>query len=352
MATQKTYLVISALGEDRPGLVSQLSKVLLDHGCNIEDSRMTVLGGEFAVILLVEGKWNTLAKVENSLPELGRQLGMTIISKRTGPRAVGGNLLPYAVDVISMDHPGIVNNLAGFFSDRGINIEDMATSSYAAAHTGTPMFTVHMTVGIPSSSTSPGCATSSWTTATGSTSTRCWSPSRADRPPRPPPHPTRQATMTLRIGETVPDLEIPATGGRALRLSDFRGKSPGALVLPQGEHPGCTLEGQGFRDAADAFAAAGTAILGASRDSVKAQENFKAKQGFPFELLSDKDEALCRAFDVIKLKKLYGKESLGIERSTFLLDAAGRLRQEWRGVKVKGHVEEVLGAARGLADGS
>ena len=149
MATQKTYLVISALGEDRPGIVSQLSKVLLDSGCNIEDSRMTVLGGEFAVMLLVEGKWNTLAKVENSLPELGRALDMTIISKRTGPRTVGGNLLPYAVDVISMDHPGIVNNLAGFFSDRGINIEDMATSSYAAAHTGTPMFTVHMTVGIP-----------------------------------------------------------------------------------------------------------------------------------------------------------------------------------------------------------
>jgi len=80
MATQKTYLVISALGEDRPGIVSQFSKVLLEHGCNIEDSRMTVLGGEFAVMLLVEGKWNTLAKVENSLPELGRQLGMTIIS--------------------------------------------------------------------------------------------------------------------------------------------------------------------------------------------------------------------------------------------------------------------------------
>jgi thioredoxin-dependent peroxiredoxin len=158
--------------------------------------------------------------------------------------------------------------------------------------------------------------------------------------------------MTLRIGETVPDLEVPATGGRAIRLSDFRGKKLVLWFFPKASTPGCTLEGQGFRDAADSFAAAGTTILGASRDSVKAQENFKAKQGFPFELLSDKDEALCRAFDVIKLKKLYGKESLGIERSTFLLDAAGRLRQEWRGVKVKGHVEAVLGAARGLADGS
>ncbi len=149
MTTQKTFLVISALGADHPGIVNQLSKTILEHGCNIEDSRMTVLGGEFAAILLVEGKWNTLAKIENTLPELERQLGMTIISKRTGERVSGRNQLPYAVDVVSMDHPGIVNNLAGFFADRSINIEDMATSTYSAAHTGTPMFSVHMTVGIP-----------------------------------------------------------------------------------------------------------------------------------------------------------------------------------------------------------
>jgi len=152
IATQKTYLVLSALGEDRPGIVNNLSKVILDHGCNIEDSRMAVLGGEFAAILLVQGKWNTLAKVENALPELERQLGMTIISKRTGEHAAGANLLPYAVDVISMDHPGIVNNLAKFFSERDINIEDMNTSTYAAAHTGTPMFAVHMAIGIPADS--------------------------------------------------------------------------------------------------------------------------------------------------------------------------------------------------------
>jgi len=149
MVAQKTYLVISALGEDHPGIVDTLSKAILDQGCNIEDSRMTVLGGEFAAILLVQGKWNTVAKVENALPELERQLGMTIISKRTGERTVEADLLPYAVDVISMDHPGIVNSLTGFFSERGINIEDLTTSTYAAAHTGTPMFAVHMTVGIP-----------------------------------------------------------------------------------------------------------------------------------------------------------------------------------------------------------
>jgi len=160
--------------------------------------------------------------------------------------------------------------------------------------------------------------------------------------------------MTLRIGEPVPDpvpdLELNTTGGRRLRLSDFRGQGLVLWFFPKASTPGCTLEGQGFRDAAPAFTAARTAILGASRDSLKAQESFKAKQGFPFDLVSDPDEALCRAFDVIKLKKLYGKESLGIERSTFLIDAEGRLRREWRGVKVKGHVDEVLAAVQALAD--
>ncbi len=146
---QKTYLVISALGEDRPGIVSQLSKLILDQGCNIEDSRMTVLGGEFAAMLLVEGKWNMLAKIENALSELERQLGLTIVCKRTGERASGQNLLPYAVDVVAMDRPGIVNQLASFFAERDINLEDLSTTTYAAVHTGTPMFAVHMTVGIP-----------------------------------------------------------------------------------------------------------------------------------------------------------------------------------------------------------
>ena len=150
MPTKKTYLVISALGADRPGIVNSLSRAINDHGCNIEDSRMTVLGGEFAAMLLVEGKWNTLAKVENVLSELEAQLNMTIIAKRTSERESAKSMIPYGVEVVSMDHPGIVNSLAGFFADREINIEDMVTSSYAAPHTGTPMFSVHMSVGIPS----------------------------------------------------------------------------------------------------------------------------------------------------------------------------------------------------------
>jgi len=154
--------------------------------------------------------------------------------------------------------------------------------------------------------------------------------------------------MSTRLGEPVPDLDLALTGGQTRKLSDYRGQALVLYFYPKASTPGCTQEGQDFRDAADAFADAGTVILGASRDGIKAQENFKSKQGFPFDLVADTDEALCRAFDVIKLKKLYGRESLGIERSTFLIDAAGVLRHEWRAVKVKGHVAEVLAAARAL----
>jgi glycine cleavage system transcriptional repressor len=149
MPTKKTFLVMSALGKDRPGIVDQVSKTIFDLGCNIVDSRMTVLGGEFAILLMIEGQWNQLAKLEDAIPELERRLGLTAIARRTEERRASGHQLPYAVDVVSLDHPGIVYNLASFFSERGINIEDMTTSGYAAAHTGAPMFAVHMSVGIP-----------------------------------------------------------------------------------------------------------------------------------------------------------------------------------------------------------
>jgi glycine cleavage system transcriptional repressor len=145
----KNLLVISALSEDKPGIVDELSKTILDSGCNIEDSRMTVLGGEFAVILLVSGKWNELAKLENCLPALSRRLNLLLNSKRTELPRRRGNLLPYVVEVVALDRPGIVNQLANFFTRRGINIRDLATASYSAAQTGTPMFSVQMTVDVP-----------------------------------------------------------------------------------------------------------------------------------------------------------------------------------------------------------
>ena len=142
-------LVITAVGDDRPGIVDKLSMAILDCGCNINDSRMTVLGGEFALILLVSGKWNELAKLENQLPGLGDTLTLTITSKRTELETRQPNLLSYSVDVVSIDHPGIVYKIANFFSNRNINIRELNTNSYAAAHTGTPMFTINMIVNVP-----------------------------------------------------------------------------------------------------------------------------------------------------------------------------------------------------------
>jgi glycine cleavage system transcriptional repressor len=147
----KKHLVISALGDDHPGIVNQLTGAILDYGCNIEDSRMAVLGGEFAVILLVSGAWNAVAKLESQIKPLEGKLGLTLFSKSTEARPARTDRLPYLVDVVAMDHPGIVHDVAEFFSLRGINIEDLSTWTYAAAHTGTPMFSMSMTVSVPAS---------------------------------------------------------------------------------------------------------------------------------------------------------------------------------------------------------
>jgi len=143
-------LVITALGTDKPGIVNDLTQAVMEAGCNIEDSRMAALGGEFAIIVMVSGSWNTLAKLESMIPGLERRLDMGIVSRRTEERPPGANLLPYAADVVALDHPGIVYHLANFFSARSINIDELETFSYRAAHTGTPMFSVHIEVGIPS----------------------------------------------------------------------------------------------------------------------------------------------------------------------------------------------------------
>lgn len=154
--------------------------------------------------------------------------------------------------------------------------------------------------------------------------------------------------MTVALDQPVDEFQIPATSEQTVNLSALKGKQVVIYFYPKDSTPGCTTEGQGFRNHYAEFQAANTEIFGVSRDSLKSHENFKAKQGFPFELLSDKDEALCQLFDVIKLKKLYGKEYLGIDRSTFLIDQDGVLRHEWRGVKVPGHVDATLAAAQAL----
>ncbi len=150
------------------------------------------------------------------------------------------------------------------------------------------------------------------------------------------------------IGTPIQNFTRPATGNKNISLSNYKGKNIVLYFYPKDSTPGCTTEGGDFRDQVKNFEKANTVIFGVSRDSIRKHENFKAKQQFPFELLSDEDESLCKQFDVIKLKKLYGKEYLGIERSTFLIDSNGVLVREWRKVKVKEHVTEVLAAAQQL----
>ena len=150
------------------------------------------------------------------------------------------------------------------------------------------------------------------------------------------------------MNRVVADFKADATGDQQIRLKDLRGKNIVLYFYPKDSTPGCTTEGRDFSALHSKFKRAKTVILGVSRDSIASHEKFKEKQGFPFDLLSDPDERLCKQFDVIHEKSLYGRKFMGVVRSTFLIDAEGKLRQEWRKVKVKGHAEEVLEAVKAL----
>jgi peroxiredoxin Q/BCP len=153
----------------------------------------------------------------------------------------------------------------------------------------------------------------------------------------------------LEIGQVVPDFTAPATSETTFTLSDYKGKSNLVIYFyPKDSTPGCTTEGQNFRDLKDEFDAHDTLVFGVSKDTMRRHENFKAKQAFNFELISDVDEEVCQLFNVIQLKKLYGKEYMGIVRSTFLIDKEGVLREHWDKVKVKGHADAVLEAVKAL----
>ncbi len=150
------------------------------------------------------------------------------------------------------------------------------------------------------------------------------------------------------LGKPVKDFSLPSTGGATFKLSEHKGHKLVLYFYPKDNTPGCTTEGMGFRDHHKEFRKAGCEVFGISRDSVRSHEGFKAKLGFPFELLSDAEEAACTQFGVIKMKNMYGKKVRGIERSTFVIDGKGVLVREWRGVKVPGHVEEVLSFVKTL----
>lgn len=143
------FLVVSAIGEDRPGIINALSQCATATGCNIQDTRMTVLGGEFALLMMLSGNETQIAAATSALPPIADQFGLTTIFRRTRPRRLDQAASPYQISVVAIDHPGIVREIAGFFSNRQINIEEMETGTYAAAHTGTPMFSLELTVNIP-----------------------------------------------------------------------------------------------------------------------------------------------------------------------------------------------------------
>lgn len=155
-------------------------------------------------------------------------------------------------------------------------------------------------------------------------------------------------TSNVTLGKKVPDFSASATGEKQVRLKDLKGRKVVLYFYPRDNTPGCTTEGQDFRDNYAAFQKAGTEVFGVSQDNLRSHENFRSKQNFPFDLISDEDGTLCRLFDVLKMKNMYGKQFEGIERSTFLIDASGKLQAEWRKVKVPGHVDEVLATAAKL----
>ncbi len=154
--------------------------------------------------------------------------------------------------------------------------------------------------------------------------------------------------MSVAIGRKVPDFSAASTGGE-VRLSKLKGRKLVLFFYPKDNTPGCTNEAGDFRELHAAFAEAGAVVLGVSRDSLKSHEGFKGKLGLPYELVSDPDEALCEQFGVMKLKTMYGRQVRGIERSTFVIDTVGKLAHEWRGVKVPGHVAEVLEVVRSIS---
>lgn len=150
------------------------------------------------------------------------------------------------------------------------------------------------------------------------------------------------------VGLKVPDFEIASTGNRTFKLSAALGSPLVLYFYPKDNTPGCTTEGQEFRDLDGEFARRGCAVYGVSRDSIKSHEGFKSRMSFPFDLLSDPDEKVCNLFGVMKMKNMYGKQVRGVERSTFVIDQAGVVRREWRGLKVPGHAREVLEFVKSL----
>lgn len=143
------YLVVTALGKNRPNDLEQLTHAIKENGCSIAESRMTLLGGEFCILMMLSGPWDSIAKIEDQLPKLGNKLSMSVMSQRTTPARIGSNLMPYAIDVVAFDRAGIVHDIVNFIQENKIVIQELHTNTYKAAGTGATMFSLHLTINIP-----------------------------------------------------------------------------------------------------------------------------------------------------------------------------------------------------------
>lgn len=339
---REQFLVISALGANPMELTNVLCRASHENRCAVVTSRLTRHGECSALVLQISGSWDALARLEAGLPTLAKKHDFTVNVVRSAALENRPQALPYVAYVSSAYRSDIVNELCQFFIDHNVELENLTFDTYQAPPDRRHHAQRHLyrdPAGRRADQLAarpvPGFR-------------RCAEPGCTDRTVAPTESNVRKFFMAVVIDTPVADFEAQATSGQTFSLAGLKGKQVVLYFYPKDSTPGCTTEGQGFRDQHAAFQAANTEVFGVSRDSVKSHENFKAKQAFPFELISDKDEAVCQLFDVIKLKKLYGKEYLGVDRSTFLIDKEGVLRQEWRGVKVPGHVEAVLAAAQAL----
>ncbi len=333
---REQFLLISALGPNPMELTTLLCRACVESRCAVVSSRLTRHGEFSALVLQISGSWDALARLEGSLPALTKRGDITLSMTRSNAHVTRAQALPYVAYVSAVYRPDILNELCQFFIDHNIELENLTCDTYQAPHTNTTMLNATITVTLDQLAARPVPGLR-----------RRPEPGCPDRTLA-PPTPLRSRAMPVAIDKPVPDFTAPATSGKEVTLSALKGKQVVLYFYPKDSTPGCTTEGQGFRDQYAAFQKANTEVFGISRDGLKSHENFKCKQEFPFELISDKDEAVCQLFDVIKLKKLYGKEYMGVDRSTFLIDRDGVLRQEWRGVKVPGHVDAVLAAAQAL----
>jgi peroxiredoxin/glycine cleavage system regulatory protein len=335
-APNENHLLINAYTTHPQSPLLAVTRRISDSGCNLVDARLSTVGRDVSVTALATGSWDAVAKLETMLGRLEREEGLKLVFYRTGPKQVQSNLLPYIVEVVAADKPGILFQLADFFDRQGHH------------HRIAALFALPRDADGRRHVLRAGDHRHSLGHAHRRAARRF---PRVLRPPQPRRDHGSDEVLMGKPAKPLPRklLDAPlavagSDGEREGRLSDHAGRWLVLYFYPKDSTPGCTTEGLDFSALLPRFRKLGADVLGVSRDSVRSHQNFCTKQGFAFDLVSDADESLCTAFDVIREKQLYGRKYIGIDRSTFLIDPASRVAREWRGVKVPGHAQAVLDA--------